>query len=117
MATVPERPLAKSRPPERPASKRLVSLDAYRGFIMLSMASAGFKLAHVAKQEPFKDGPVWQLLGYHTDHVAWRGCAFWDLIQPSFMFMVGVAMAYSYGARQARGESYRRMLAHAAYRS
>jgi predicted acyltransferase len=39
------------------------------------------------------------------------------MIQPSFMFMVGVAMAYSYTKRQERGDSYRRMLAHAAWRS
>ncbi|HWB10251.1 MAG TPA: DUF5009 domain-containing protein [Pirellulales bacterium] len=102
---------------KNPLPKRLGSLDAYRGFIMLAMASAGFRLAAVARQEPFKDDPAWQALGYHTDHVAWRGCAFWDLIQPSFMFMVGVAMAYSYAARQARGQSYGWMLAHAIYRS
>jgi heparan-alpha-glucosaminide N-acetyltransferase len=98
-------------------STRLVSLDAYRGFIMLAMASAGFRLAQVAKEARFQSDPVWQFLGYHTDHVAWRGCAFWDLIQPSFMFMVGVAMAYSYTVRQARGQSYGSMLAHAVYRS
>jgi heparan-alpha-glucosaminide N-acetyltransferase len=99
------------------APQRLVSLDAYRGFIMLAMASAGFRLAEVAKAEQFKNSNVWQFLGYHTDHVAWRGCAFWDLIQPSFMFMVGVAMAYSYSGRQARGQGYGSMLGHAAYRS
>ncbi|HET6880960.1 MAG TPA: hypothetical protein VFI31_12435 [Pirellulales bacterium] len=98
-------------------SPRLVSLDAFRGFIMLAMASAGFRLAEIAKKEPFRDDPVWQFLGYQTEHAEWRGCAFWDLIQPAFMFMVGVAMAYSYSARQARGQSYPSMLGHAAYRS
>jgi heparan-alpha-glucosaminide N-acetyltransferase len=98
-------------------STRLVSLDAYRGFIMLAMASAGFKLAEVARTDRFRADPAWQFLGRQTDHVAWRGCAFWDLIQPSFMFMVGVAMAYSYAARKARGESYGWMLGHAVYRS
>lgn len=96
---------------------RLVSLDAFRGFIMLAMASAGFRLASIARKEGFSHDPVWQFLGYQTDHVAWRGCGFWDLIQPAFMFMVGVAMAYSYTARQARGHSYAHMLAHAVYRS
>lgn len=96
---------------------RLVSLDAFRGFIMLAMASAGFNLAGIARQEGFSHSRLWQFLGYQTDHVAWRGCGFWDLIQPAFMFMVGTAMAYSYTARQARGQSYPRMLGHAAYRS
>src|SRR5690348_9668880 len=90
---------------------RLASLDAYRGFIMLMMASAGFHVADVAAKKPSSE--AWRFLAEQTEHVAWRGCSFWDLIQPSFMFMVGVAMAYSYSARQARGQSYGRMLGHA----
>ena len=30
------------------------------------------------------------------------GCSYWDLIQPSFMFMVGVAMPFSYSRRTER---------------
>ena len=30
---------------------------------------------------------------------------FWDLIQPFFMFIVGVVMPYSFARRWARGES------------
>src|SRR5262249_35588789 len=37
--------------------------------------------------------------------------------QPSFMFMVGVAMAYSYAKRRQLGNSYGRMLGHAMFRS
>src|SRR5437870_2870601 len=99
--------------PDKPA--RLTSLDAYRGFIMLVMASAGFGLPEVAKH--FKGDPVWQFLGYEFDHVAWTGCSFWDLIQPSFMFMVGVAMPFSYASRLARGQSKASVFAHAVYRS
>jgi heparan-alpha-glucosaminide N-acetyltransferase len=39
------------------------------------------------------------------------------MIQPSFMFMVGVSMAYSYAKRRQMGHSYRRMLGHAGWRS
>ena len=101
--------------PAKP-EQRLASLDAYRGFIMLVMASGGFGIYEVAKRS-FPESRLWQTLGYHFHHVDWLGCAFWDLIQPSFMFMVGVAMAYSYSARQAQGQSYARMLGHAVYRS
>src|SRR5258707_466436 len=82
----------KAAPPAPPP--RLVSLDAYRGFIMLVMASAGLGFPVMAKR--FSDSGGWQFLGYEFDHVAWTGCAFWDLIQPSFMFMVGVAAPYSF---------------------
>lgn len=102
-------PVAKGLPP------RLLSLDAYRGFIMLVMASEGFGFSQVAKK--FPDNKVWQSLGYHFSHVEWLGCAFWDLIQPSFMFMVGVAMAYSYAARSAKGQPYWKMFLHALVRS
>ena len=77
---------------------RLVSLDAYRGLTMLAMASGGLGLHRVAENFP-DESPFWQVVGYQFEHVEWVGCAAWDLIQPSFMFMVGVAMAYSCASR------------------
>src|SRR5882724_1280822 len=94
---------------------RLVSLDAYRGLTMLAMASGGLGLHRVAQS--FPDSRVWQIIGYQFEHVPWVGCALWDLIQPSFMFMVGVSMAYSCASRLAHGQSYGRMLWHACVRS
>ncbi len=94
---------------------RLVSLDAYRGLTMLAMASGGLGLHRVAQN--FPDSQFWQVVGYQFEHVEWVGCALWDLVQPSFMFMVGVAMAYSCASRQAHGQSYGRMLAHAVVRA
>jgi predicted acyltransferase len=118
-----ERPAPESQTPEGSAApmiperpERLASLDAYRGFVMLAMASAGLNLAKVAK-ESFPDNPVWQVLGYQTDHVGWVGCGFWDLIQPSFMFMVGVAMPYSFASRAAKGASGWDNWVHVAFRS
>jgi predicted acyltransferase len=133
---------------ERRLTDRLTSLDAYRGFIMLLMASSGLAFAQVvhhmewtalaastvglAGQDPLQAAaaltpgrptqpptvsPVWQFLAYQFEHVSWIGCAFWDLIQPSFMFMVGVALPYSFAGRKAKGESYRRMLLHAIWRA
>ena len=102
-----------------PAAKpdRLISLDAYRGFIMLAMASGGLGFAAMAQKDGFSDSPLWQALAFQFDHVPWVGCSFWDLIQPSFMFMVGVALPYSYASRKARGESERRVFAHTVLRA
>jgi predicted acyltransferase len=94
---------------------RLVSLDAYRGFIMLVMASDGFGIGRVA--EHFPGSRFWQILDYQFSHTRWVGCSFWDLIQPSFMFMVGVAIPYSHASRLARGESHARIAAHVIYRA
>ncbi len=97
------------------AAARLVSLDVYRGFIMLVLAAHGFGLARAARLYP--DSEFWQFIGYQFDHVAWRGCAFWDLIQPAFMFMVGVAIPFSYASRKARGDSDRTIVRHTLWRS
>lgn len=98
---------------------RLLSLDAYRGLIMIALAFNGFGLAKTAaaKLETNPDSTFWQNVRYQFSHVEWQGCAFWDMIQPSFMFMVGVSMAYSYVKRQARGDSQAQMLGHALWRS
>jgi predicted acyltransferase len=82
---------------------------------MVVLASAGFRFAQVAKS--FPDSDVWKILGFHTDHVAWVGCSFWDLIQPSFMFMVGVAVPWSLASRRARGESEAKVWAHVVWRA
>src|ERR1044071_2227166 len=101
---------------EQPAAgMRLVSMDAYRGFVMLLMASEGLGIGEVAKKLP--NSRLWQFLHYQTDHVQWVGCALWDLIQPSFMFLVGVAMPFSLAKRQAQGQSYGQMFRHALLRS
>jgi predicted acyltransferase len=104
-----------ARATTRAGADRLASLDAYRGFIMLAMITGGLGLASVAKQFPHSE--LWRTLRFHSDHAAWIGGGFWDMIQPAFMFMVGVSMPFSYGARAARGDSYRRMLGHAVWRS
>jgi heparan-alpha-glucosaminide N-acetyltransferase len=95
--------------------QRLMGLDAYRGFIMLAMASGGFSLAKVATHYP--GSPFWRTLAQQLEHVPWRGGGFWDLIQPSFMFMVGVAMPFSYASRRSQGQSWSQLFGHALVRS
>ena len=99
----------------KPTTDRLVSLDAYRGFVMLAMVSGGLGLTEVA--EHFPDSPVWKFIGYQLEHVEWTGCAAWDLIQPSFMFIVGVAMPFSFASRVARGDSRGSILFHVIWRA
>jgi predicted acyltransferase len=89
-----------------PPAQRLVSLDAYRGFTMLAMVSAGLGTAHLLND------PTWGGLADQLEHREWIGCTAWDLIQPSFMFIVGVAMPFSFAQRQKRGESWARQLGH-----
>ncbi len=114
--------------------QRLLSLDVYRGLIMISLAFSGFGLAATANRHlaaAVRDGQAgslssaesaprewfWSAVRSQFDHREWVGCSYWDLVQPSFMFMVGVAMAYSYEKRRRAGDSQTRMWAHAVRRS
>ncbi|HVK11908.1 MAG TPA: DUF5009 domain-containing protein, partial [Gemmataceae bacterium] len=88
-----------------PAAERLLSLDAYRGLIMLTLLAGG--VFH-----SLKGRPGWDWLAVQNEHVAWEGCTYWDLIQPSFMFMVGVAMPFALARRAEQGDSWWRRFRH-----
>lgn len=94
---------------------RLTSLDVFRGATMLFMASEILEIAHAARQ--FPSNAFARFLASALDHRAWVGCAPWDLIQPAFMFMVGVALPFSLASRAARGQTFPRMLAHSVFRA
>jgi predicted acyltransferase len=57
------------------------------------------------------------LVGLQLDHHPWNGLRPWDLIQPFFMFIVGVAMPFSFGTRWSRGDSWGVTFRHAVRRS
>jgi predicted acyltransferase len=94
---------------------RLVSLDAYRGFVMLLMMAEVLRFKSVAQALP--GNGFWSLLAYHQTHVEWIGCSLHDLIQPSFSFIVGVALPFSIAARTAKGQSRRQLTLHAFVRA
>lgn len=94
---------------------RMASIDAYRGFVMFLMMAEVLRCCAVARALP--GSAIWKFLCQHQSHVAWTGCTLHDLIQPSFSFLVGVALPFSLAARAARGQSALRMTGHAAVRA
>ena len=116
-----ETPAASSEVQPKPPflSHRLTSLDAYRGLIMITLAFGGFGLAKTAGNmldlQPASS--FWIAMQNQFSHVQWAGCTYWDLIQPSFMFMVGLSMPYSYGKRRKDGDGNIALLFHAISRS
>jgi heparan-alpha-glucosaminide N-acetyltransferase len=100
---------------EAPKPERLLSPDAYRGAIMLLMASSGLGLGAVAAFH--RNNAMLQFLAEQSDHATWVGCHLWDLIQPAFMFMVGVALPWSVTKRRACGQPFGAMFGHALGRS
>ena len=90
-------------------------MDVYRGFVMFLMMAEVLRLSRMAQALP--DSGVWRFLGWHQSHVDWVGCSLHDLIQPSFSFLVGVALPYSIASRIARGQSRVGMIWHALWRA
>jgi heparan-alpha-glucosaminide N-acetyltransferase len=102
-------------PVAKESAARLTSLDVYRGLTMLFMASEIIRIPEVTAT--FTDSRFWQFVTDQLSHKQWVGCSAWDLIQPSFTFMVGVALPFSYASRKAKGQSFGKMLLHVIYRS
>jgi predicted acyltransferase len=96
-------------------TQRLASIDAYRGLVMLLMMAEVLDLAAVARAMP--DSALWAFLARQQTHVRWVGCVLHDLIQPSFSFLVGVALPFSIAARRRRGQPEGKMAAHAFWRA
>ncbi|MCB1077130.1 MAG: DUF5009 domain-containing protein [Verrucomicrobiae bacterium] len=98
---------------------RLLSLDTYRGLVMFFLAANGFGLAAAAKQAGDGASEWLQTLALHNSHPEWIsqfrviGFSLWDMIQPSFMFIVGVSMPWSYAKRAQLGHSYLKRARHA----
>lgn len=97
------------------APTRIASVDAYRGLVMFLMLAEVLHLGLVYKA--FPDSMFWRFLAHHQDHVAWRGCSLHDLIQPSFSFLVGVALPFSLASRASRGQSRWVRWLHAGWRA
>src|SRR5688500_3052899 len=83
---------------------RLTSLDAFRGFTMLLMASEIARLPRALLQTYPGNGMAF-FVADMLEHREWVGVTPWDLIQPSFMFMVGVALPFSVASRRERGHA------------
>lgn len=90
---------------------RLLSLDFFRGITMFLLVAEGTHLWSVLVQDPVS-GTIFENFFQQFHHHSWNGLRFWDLIQPFFMFIVGVAMPFSYAKRIKRGDSKRQITRH-----
>lgn len=90
---------------------RLLSLDFFRGITMFLLVAEGTRLWSVLVQDPIA-GTVLEPFFQQFHHHPWNGLRFWDLVQPFFMFIVGVAMPFSYAKRLKRGDSKSKITRH-----
>jgi predicted acyltransferase len=93
------KPVFQSTPAPMRKPERLLSLDVFRGLTVAGM---------ILVTNPGTYSAVyWPLL-----HAQWNGWTLTDMIFPSFLFIVGVAMTLSFAARTARGEMRSRLALH-----
>ncbi len=86
------------------ATQRLVSLDVFRGLTMASMIMVN-------------NPGSWEDVFAPLRHAKWHGWTFTDIIFPSFLWIVGVAMTFSFAKRVERGDDKRRLMLHALRRA
>lgn len=95
---------------------RIMSLDFFRGFTMFFLIAETIGIYDFMAAPSLK-GTVIQAIGAQFQHHPWNGLRLWDLGQPFFMFISGVAMAYSYGKRWENGAHWGITFIHALKRS
>jgi heparan-alpha-glucosaminide N-acetyltransferase len=108
-------PTIREGAPVEPVARRNVSMDAYRGFVMLLMMAEVLQFSRVAAAYP--TSLFWKILAFNQTHVEWFGCSLHDTIQPGFSFLVGVALPYSIASRIAKGAGFTELFGHALWRS
>jgi predicted acyltransferase len=84
-----------------PATGRLLSIDALRGFDMFWIIGGDVLLRALAH---WGDWPIKDLIDEQLEHAEWEGFHFYDLIFPLFLFLVGVMLPFSLGKMQERRE-------------
>lgn len=94
--------------------ERVTSIDFFRGLTMFLLIGESTELySHLLNI----NSGFTQFFGNQLSHHEWNGLHFWDLIQPFFMFIVGVAIPFAVANRQKRGATERSLLIHAFKRS
>ena len=88
----------------RVPAQRLRSLDAFRGLTIVAM---------ILVNNP----GTWSDVYAPMRHAAWNGCTPTDLIFPFFLFIIGVAIAFSFDQRRGRGAGRADLLASIARRT
>lgn len=95
-------------------AERFTSIDFFRGFTMfLLMGESTGLFGHLLS---INNG-ITQFVGNQLHHHEWHGLHFWDLIQPFFMFIVGVAIPFAVANRRKKGATEKSIMSHAIQRS
>lgn len=95
---------------------RILSIDFFRGFTMFMLVTGITGVFHILADNQ-KGGAIIEFINKQLEHADWNGLYAWDLIQPFFMFIVGVSMPFAVSKRLARGDSWMKAFSHVLKRS
>jgi predicted acyltransferase len=101
--------------PSEPVKGRFLSLDLFRGLVMFLLTAEGAHL-YESLNDAAQEGTVWKGIVTQFFHHPWNGLRAWDLVQPFFMFIVGVAMVFSLEKRWKQGDSWMKTFGHILFR-
>ena len=96
-------------------SERISSVDFFRGITMFFLI--GESTALYDHLSSIQTAGFFHFLANQMHHHEWNGLHFWDLIQPFFMFIVGVAIPFATANRLRKGDSRQLINKHAFKRS
>lgn len=99
---------------DAPIAVRVNSIDFFRGLTMFLLAGES---THLFSHFLSVDNHFIQSIAQQFHHHEWHGLYFWDLIQPFFMFIVGVSIPFAVAKRLKKGDSERLITLHAIKRS
>ena len=97
--------------PDSVLAERVTSVDFFRGFTMFILIIENTRL--IRQFRSVEESSILQFIATQFSHIRWEGLHFWDLIQPAFMFIVGVAIPYAVANRIRKGDSDREIRYHA----
>jgi predicted acyltransferase len=97
------------------AQERITSVDFFRGFTMFILIIENTRL--IGQLRSVKESAILQFITTQFEHIEWSGLHFWDLIQPAFMFIVGVAIPFAVANRLKKGDSNNKIMLHALKRA
>ena len=93
----------------KPAIKRLYSLDALRGFDMFwIMGGEGIFIGLAS----LTGWPIFTWWAGQLDHVPWHGFHFYDMIFPMFLFIAGISFPFSLAKRISNNDTRQSIYKH-----
>jgi predicted acyltransferase len=97
-------------------SNRILSIDVFRGITLFLLVGEFTGLFNLITHDSL-DGSFLYSFGENFHHHNWNGLRFWDLIQPYFMFIVGLSLPFAVANRQKKGSSNSEISRHTIKRS